>query len=50
MLISEYNDQWEDSMDDYLNGIGEDLWRSIDKDPYHVDCVQAVGTQVKMKT
>lgn len=30
-------------MDDYLKGIDEDLWKSIDKGPYHDDLVQAIG-------
>ena len=30
-------------MNDYLNGIDEGLWRSIDKDPFREDRVQVVG-------
>lgn len=29
MLIPEYYEQWADRMEDYLNGIDEDLIRSI---------------------
>ena len=31
-------------MEDYLKGIDEDLWISIEKGPYHGDRVHAVGT------
>lgn len=43
MLLLEYYDQWADRMDDYLNGIQEDL----DKGLYRADHVQAVGTIVE---
>lgn len=43
MLIPKYYDQWADQMEDYLNGIDEDLWRSIDKGPQREDPVQVVG-------
>ena len=44
MLLPEYYDQWADRMEDNLTGIDKDLCRSIDKGPYRVDVVQAVGT------
>lgn len=30
-------------MEDYLNGIDEDLWHSIEKGPYRADLIQAAG-------
>lgn len=30
-------------MEDYLNGIDEDLWHSIEKGPYRADLIQVVG-------
>lgn len=30
-------------MEDYLNGIDDDLYRSIEKGPYRVDRLQVVG-------
>lgn len=30
-------------MEDYLNNIDEDLWRSIETGPYHAYLVQVVG-------
>lgn len=32
-----------DRMEDYLNGIDEDLWRSIKTGPYRVDPIQVAG-------
>lgn len=49
MLLLEYYDQWSDRMEDYLNGIDKDLWRSIDKGPYRVDRVQAMGIAAQSK-
>lgn len=43
IFIPEYNDQWADHMEQYLNEIDEYLWRSIETGPYRVDLVQAVG-------
>lgn len=31
-------------MEDYLNSIDEDLWRSFEKGSFRLDLVQAVGT------
>lgn len=42
MLLPKYYDQWEDRMEDYLNWIHEDLWRSIKKGPCCADLVQAI--------
>lgn len=36
-------------MEDYLNGIDKDLWRSIEKGRYHEDHIQAVGTAATAK-
>ncbi|CAI9297700.1 unnamed protein product [Lactuca saligna] len=43
MLLLEYYNQWADHMEDNLNGIDVDIWRSIEKGPYHADLIQVVG-------
>ena len=43
MMLLEYYDQQTNRMEDYPNGIDEDLQRSIEKGPYHADLVQAIG-------
>ena len=43
MLLPEYYKQCVDCMEGYLNGINEDLWRSIKDGPYRADVVHAVG-------
>lgn len=44
MLLLEYYDQQVDLMEEYLNGIDEDLCRSIEEGPYHVGAVEVVGS------
>lgn len=44
MLILEYYDQWADHMEDYLNGINEELWKFITDDVHPSFVVQSVGT------
>ncbi|CAI9284554.1 unnamed protein product [Lactuca saligna] len=43
MMIPKYYVKWVDHMEDYLNNISEDIWRSIETRPYHVELVQVVG-------
>ena len=44
MLIPKYYEQWADIMEDYLNGIDEDLMRSNNKDPFLSEMLIVVGT------
>ena len=47
MLIPEYYDQWADRMEDYLNGIDEELWNCINGTllpPVNVQTIGAFGT------
>lgn len=44
MLLPEYNDKWIDHMEDYQNGINEDLQRSIEKGPYRASTAESVGS------
>lgn len=30
-------------MEDFLNGMDEDLWRSVSVGPYCADCLEVVG-------
>ena len=43
MLIPEYYDQWADRMEDYLNGIDEELWNCISGKGQLPDNVQTIG-------
>ena len=43
MLIPEYYDQWVDRMEDYLNGIDEELWNCISGKGQLPDNVQPIG-------
>ncbi|XP_052622549.1 uncharacterized protein LOC128127868 [Lactuca sativa] len=43
MLIPEYYDQWADRMEDYLNGIDEELWNCIDGTVQAPANVQPIG-------
>ena len=43
MLIPEYYDQWADRMEDYLNGIDEELWKCIDGTVQAPVNVQSIG-------
>lgn len=42
MLLSDYYDKWNNRKEDYLNGIDEDLWRSINVGPYCFDNTHAL--------
>ena len=44
MLIPEYYDQWDDRMEDYLNGIDEDLWKCITDGSCLAVLLREVGT------
>ena len=44
MLIPEYYDQWADRMEDYLNGIDEELWNCIDGTVQAPANVQQIGS------
>ena len=44
MLIPTYYDQWADRMENYLNGIGEDLWKCIVGEIRSLTILQHVGT------
>lgn len=44
MLIPEYYEQLVDQMENYLNGIDEDLWRWITSGNYHPRRLEQVGT------
>ena len=47
MLIPEYYDQWADRMQDYLNGIGEEIWTCINglvQPPTNVQTLGSSGT------
>ncbi|CAI9282803.1 unnamed protein product [Lactuca saligna] len=44
MLIPEYYDKWADWMEDYLNGIDENMWKSIKEVNYRKDLVENVGS------
>ena len=44
MLISEYYDQRADRIEDYLNGIDEELWKYVTNDFHPLPSVQGVGT------
>ena len=43
MLIPEYYDQWADRMQDYLNGLDEDLWNCISGEINPPATVQSIG-------
>ena len=43
MLIPEYYDQWADRMEDYLNGIDEELWNCINGTVLPPVNVQSIG-------
>ncbi|XP_052622370.1 uncharacterized protein LOC128127731 [Lactuca sativa] len=43
MLILEYYDQWADRMQDYLNGLDEDLWNCISGEINPPATVQSIG-------
>ena len=44
MLIPEYYDQWADRMQDYLNGLDEELWKCITGDLNPPTNVQPIGS------
>ena len=44
MLIPDYYDQWADRMQDYLNGIDEELWKCITDDVIPPLSVESIGT------
>ena len=47
MLIPEYYDQWADRMEDYLNGLDEELWNCINgtvQPPSNVKNIGSFGT------
>ena len=44
ILIPKYYQQWADRMEDYLNGIDEDLMRSIKRGPFSQYMLVTVGT------
>ncbi|CAI9294517.1 unnamed protein product [Lactuca saligna] len=44
MLIHEFYDQWSDRIEDYLNGIDEDLWKCITGEIHPASLLQRVGT------
>ncbi|XP_023742594.1 mitochondrial outer membrane protein porin 2-like, partial [Lactuca sativa] len=44
LLIPEYNDQWADRMQDYLNGLDEELWSCITGNSTPPPNVQAIGS------
>ena len=46
MLILEFYDQWADCMEEYLNGIDEDLWKCIVREFHPPAVVQSIGTNV----
>ena len=43
MLIPKYYDQWADRMEDYLNGIDEELWNCINGTVQAPTNVQPIG-------
>ncbi|XP_052625954.1 uncharacterized protein LOC128132971 [Lactuca sativa] len=43
MLIPKYYDQWADRMQDYLNGLDEDLWNCISGEINPLATVQSIG-------
>jgi len=43
MLIPEYYDQWADRMQDYLNGLDEELWKCISGEINQPAQVQPIG-------
>ena len=44
MLIPEYYDQWADHMQDYLNGLDEELWNCISGEITPPTNVQPIGS------
>ena len=44
MLIPEYYDQWVDRMQDYLNGLDEELWSCISRNVNPPTNVQPIGS------
>lgn len=50
MLIPEYYEQWADIMEDYLDGIDDDLIRSINKGPFLQEMLIIVATAEYMIT
>ena len=44
MLISEYYEQWADRIEDYLNGIDEDLMRSVKREEFCQTMLVDIGT------
>lgn len=40
----EYYDQWADCMEDYLNGVNEDLWCPIIGGPFSATAIEFVGS------
>ena len=44
MLIPEYYDQWVDRMEDYLNGLDEELWNCIKGTIQPSSNVQNIGS------
>ena len=44
MLIPEYYDQWADRMQDYLNGLDEELWNCISGDRNPPTNLQPIGS------
>lgn len=49
LLNHEHYDQWFDRMEDYMNGIDKDLWRSIKPQPYRSYLVEVVGDAGELK-
>ncbi|KAL7592013.1 hypothetical protein Lser_V15G31779 [Lactuca serriola] len=49
MLIPKYYDQWVHHMEDYLNGIDEDLWKCIIGKVHSLTMLQNVGTVAASK-
>ena len=43
MLIPEYYDQWANRMQDYLNGLDEELWKCISGEINQPAQVQPIG-------